>query len=72
MENLKINSAVIKVVRDDRSSLLAMGVYRLKYEKGTRVKAPEDSLGCMCFGVMEDAEEVVARIRTSLVLPPIS
>ena len=56
------NPIVIKVTRVDRSSLLAMGIYRLQYEKGTRVKAYAGSVGCMCFETMEVAELFITHV----------
>ena len=50
------NSIVIKVVRGDRSSLFAEGIYRLKYRRGVKVTAYEGSVGCMCFTSFEAAD----------------
>ena len=51
----------IKVTRKNRKSIFAHGIYELKYEKGSIVKAPVDSLGCMCFETLPDAEKFVTR-----------
>ena len=52
---------VIKVTSRNRKSIFAHGIYELKYEKGSIVKAPVDSLGCMCFETLPDAEKFVIR-----------
>ena len=52
---------VIKVTRYDRSSLVALGAYRLVYLKSRRILAPKDSLGCMCFKSKRMATEFALR-----------
>ena len=51
---------VIKVTQKDRSSLAALGAYRLVYWKNSLVKAPEGSLGCMCFETVAIARKFIS------------
>ena len=59
------DSIVYKIVRSGRGSLFAMGTYHLTYLKGNTVKAPPDSLGCMCFRTLHAARAFSGASRHS-------